>query len=88
MIFFSDLHSDTLTAALAAIRAQHGRSEDLEGFMASFALSSAFPYSGDSLFLPKPMGKMQVKVKGKERNMNLEKKLKRLSLLSLICMMF
>lgn len=73
----SDLHSDTLTAALAAIRAQHGRLEDLEGFMASFALSSAFPYSGDSLFLPKPMGKMQVKVKGEEEH-EFRKKIKKI----------
>lgn len=58
----SDLHSDTLIAALAAMRAQNGKTDDLDKFMSSFVLSSAFPYSGKSYFLPKPIGKLNIKV--------------------------
>ncbi len=58
------LHSDTITAALAAIRAVQGKTEDLKQFLESFALSSAFPYCGDMLFLPKPSGRLNVTVSG------------------------
>lgn len=62
----STLHSDTLTAALASVRAMHGNDGDLELFLDSFALSSAFPYYGDTLFLPKPAGRLNVDVEGME----------------------
>lgn len=71
----SDLHSDTLIAALAAMRAQNGQTDDLDKFMSSFVLSSAFPYSGKSYFLPKPMGKLNIKVQDKEEH-DYRKKLK------------
>lgn len=71
----SDLHSDTLIAALAAMRAQNGQTDDLDKFMSSFVLSSAFPYSGNSYFLPKPMGKLNIKVQDKEEH-DYRKKLK------------
>lgn len=58
----SELHSDTLSAAIAAIRAQFGKTDDVEEFLQSFAISSAFPFVGNSLFLPKPQGKMDVSV--------------------------
>ncbi len=58
------LHSDTLTAALASIRALSGKDGDLKQFLDSFALSSAFPYSGDTFFLPKPSGRLNVEVDG------------------------
>ena len=58
----SELHSDTLSAAIAAIRAREGKTNDIEDFLGSFALSSAFPFVGDSLFLPKPQGKIDVVV--------------------------
>ncbi|WP_291528070.1 type III-A CRISPR-associated RAMP protein Csm4 [Bacteroides sp. UBA939] len=62
----TDLHSDTLASALAAIRAQSGQTEDLERFLNSFVLSSAFPYMGNSFFLPAPVGRLSIKVRGKE----------------------
>ena len=40
----SDLHSDTLLSALAAMRVQMGQTENLESFLSSFLLSSAFPF--------------------------------------------
>lgn len=58
----SVLHSDTISAALAAVRAQCGKKDDLLHFLESFTVSSAFPYSGERLFLPKPMGKISVSV--------------------------
>jgi CRISPR/Cas system CSM-associated protein Csm4 (group 5 of RAMP superfamily) len=39
----SELQSDTLSGALAALRAQNGNAGDLKKFMDSFILSSAFP---------------------------------------------
>ena len=58
----SELHSDTLSAAIAAIRAQQGKSNDVKEFLQSFVISSAFPFVGNSLFLPKPQGKLDVLV--------------------------
>ena len=60
------LHSDTITAALASIRALSGKDGDLKQFLDSFALSSAFPYCEDTFFLPKPAGKLNVEVEGME----------------------
>lgn len=72
----SDLQSDTLSAALAALRAQNGKAEDLEQFLNSFTLSSAFPFWKERYFLPKPQGKMDVSVAGKEEH-EYRKKLKK-----------
>ena len=47
----SVLHSDTLSAALASLRAQKGKSSDIESFLMSFAISSAFPYFGELLLV-------------------------------------
>lgn len=58
----SMLQSDTLSAALAAMRVQKGKKDDVEGFLDSFTVSSAFPYYGNILFLPKPNGKIPVNV--------------------------
>ncbi len=62
-----DLQSDTISAALAAIRAQQGKSDDTEGFLNSFTVSSAFPYSGQHYFLPKLQGKINVEVEGSSK---------------------
>lgn len=56
----ASLHSDTLSAALAAIRAQIGLKDDLDHFINSFKISSAFPYYQNRLFFPKPKGKLPV----------------------------
>lgn len=58
----SDLQSDTLSSALAALRAQQGKDKDLEPFLSSFTLSSAFPFVDHRYFLPKPQGKISVHV--------------------------
>lgn len=60
----SMLHSDTLSAALAAMRAQKGKSDDLEDFLESFTISSAFPYMGNDMYFPKPQGKTGITVSG------------------------
>lgn len=60
------LQSDTLSAALAAIRAQMGKTDDVLDFMQSFTISSAFPYWKEFLFFPVPKGKLQVEIVGKE----------------------
>ena len=59
-----DLQSDTISAALAAIRAQSGKSYDIESFLNSFSISSAFPYSAQHYFLPKMQGKISIEVEG------------------------
>lgn len=63
----SDLHSDTISAALAAIKAQHGASsEELRCFLDSFAMSSAFPYEGKMYFLPRPLTADRITVDGSD----------------------
>ena len=56
----SQLQSDTLSAALASIRVQQGRKDDIADFLDSFSLSSAFPYYAEYYFLPRPLGKINV----------------------------
>lgn len=57
----SQLHSDTLSAALVAMKVRHGNIENLEEFLDSFSISSAFPYIGNHYFLPRPLGKVDIK---------------------------
>ena len=58
---FDDLLSDSLSAAIAAVRATRGgQGDDMQQFLDSFSLSSAFPYYRDQFFLPKPMGRIEV----------------------------
>lgn len=55
----SELHSDTLSAALAAIKAQTAPdAESLYRFLTSFTLSSAFPFVGNLYFLPRIVGRI------------------------------
>ena len=56
----SELPSDTISAALAAMKAQFAGNIDAQAFMESFTISSAFPFIGKQLFFPKPMGKLLV----------------------------
>lgn len=60
------LPSDSLSAALASVRAMQGKHEDIEMFLQSFSISSAFPYCGSEFFLPSPCGRLPIKVKGLE----------------------
>ncbi|MCC8186833.1 MAG: type III-A CRISPR-associated RAMP protein Csm4 [Bacteroides sp.] len=64
----ADLHSDTLSSALAALRAQQGETKDTEEFLSSFTLSSAFPFYRKQYYLPKPLGKIAVCIPGKEEH--------------------
>lgn len=58
----SHLHSDTLSAALAAMKAVHYGDEDIKDFLNSFVISSAFPYMCGHLFLPRPLGKINITI--------------------------
>lgn len=74
--FSSDkLHSDTLSSAIAALRAQKGLTDDLYHFLDSFILSSAFPFQGNNYFLPKQEGRLEVDYEGEEHE--LRKRLKK-----------
>lgn len=73
----SVLQSDTISAALTAMRIQHGKNTDVKEFMNSFTVSSAFPYYGNSLFFPKPQGKMNVSILDMEEYSS-KKKLKKI----------
>ncbi len=64
----SELQSDTISAALAAIRAQKGKSDDLENFLSSFLISSAFPFWKNRYFMPKMQGKIAINIKGEEEH--------------------
>jgi CRISPR type III-A-associated RAMP protein Csm4 len=72
----TDVQSDTLSAALASLRAQQGKT-DVEEFLNSFALSSAFPFWDTICFLPKLKGKIKVKMDGKKEE-EYRKQLKKL----------
>ena len=72
-----DLQSDTISAALAAIRAQSGKSNDIESFLNSFSISSAFPYSAQHYFLPKMQGKISIEVEGSSKEIK-RKELKKI----------
>ena len=58
----SHLHSDTLSAALAAMKVRHDGAEGVKEFLDSFVISSAFPYMDNHFFLPRPLGKIDVKI--------------------------
>ncbi len=61
------LHSDTIIAALAALKAQSGNAHGIDELMRQVAVSSAFPYAGDELFLPKPCGRLPVSKQSEEQ---------------------
>jgi len=71
------LQSDTLSATLAAIKAQRDNNTDIKEFLESFAVSSAFPYYGDKFFLPKLQGRINVVVNGQDET-QYRKKLKKI----------
>jgi CRISPR type III-A-associated RAMP protein Csm4 len=76
----TDLHSDTLSAALAALRTQQGKT-DVEDFLNSFTLSSAFPFFEKTCFLPKLQGKIRVEVEDKKEE-EYRKELKKLKFIA------
>lgn len=70
-----NLKSDTISSALAAMRAQRGEVDDIEQFLLSFSVSSAFPFYKAKYFLPKMQGKVSLKIEGQEEHVY-RKKLK------------
>jgi CRISPR type III-A-associated RAMP protein Csm4 len=66
----SILESDTLLAAIAAIRAMQGKKEDTLNFLESVTISSAFPYWRKSFFLPKMQGKVNIKVNDEDERIS------------------
>lgn len=58
----SELHSDTISSALAAIGANTGLCDDIKTFISSFAISSAFPYHDNCFFLPRTQGRLDITV--------------------------
>lgn len=77
-----DLQSDTISAALAATRVQFGKGDDIEHFLNSFAISSAFPYIENHYFLPKLQGKLNISVDGSSAVEN-RKELKKIKYIEL-----
>ncbi len=58
----ANLQSDTVSSALAAVGIQSGimKAEETLDFLNSFKISSAFPYCGNSFYLPISNGKIQL----------------------------
>lgn len=59
-----EVSSDMLSSALAAIRAGVGNIAGMKPFLASFTLSSAFPFCQRHYFLPRPEGRINVEING------------------------
>ena len=75
------LQSDTLASALASVRAMTGKTDDIQDFLESFTISSAFPYDGDEFFFPRPSGRLSITVEGLPEE-KYRKKLKSLRFIS------
>lgn len=78
----SVMQSDMLSAALASVRALHGKAGSTLAFLSTFALSSAFPYDGKEFFLPRMKGLLPISVRHEEEK-DYRKKLKKLSYISM-----
>ena len=67
--FSSDrLCSDGISSALSAVKAQYDGTDCLYDFLCSFSTSSAFPFIGNMLFLPRPLGRLKVSVSGMDEH--------------------
>lgn len=65
---FDDVLSDMLSAALASVRVNiKGKADDVESFMDSFCISSAFPFFREEYYLPKPKGRISIGIDEKYR---------------------
>lgn len=73
----SELHSDTISSALAATGAITGKCNDIKEFISSFVISSAFPFYGKYYFLPKIQGRLNISVRDAEEY-EYRKKLKKI----------
>ena len=74
----SMLQSDTISSALASMRAWTGKCNDVKEFLESFTVSSAFPYYKDIFFLPAPSFHLNVNVHSDNDNYVYQKKLKKI----------
>jgi CRISPR type III-A-associated RAMP protein Csm4 len=72
----SSLSSDAISAALASIRASLGRDSDINSFLSSFTISSAFPFVGSQYFLPNLQRKINVSTADEETYRKRLKKVK------------
>ena len=71
------LSSDSLASALAATRAEQGKADGIKSFLESFLISDAFPFVGDRLFLPKPVGRLNADLNGMDETL-VRKRLKKI----------
>ncbi|WP_372775254.1 type III-A CRISPR-associated RAMP protein Csm4 [Mangrovibacterium sp.] len=55
------LHSDTISGAIASVYCSMFSPRELLPFMKKYRLSSAFPYAGGSVFLPRPLAKIPLR---------------------------
>ena len=78
----TDLCSDTLMSALASMMAIQGESSEIETFLSSVRLSSAFPYYHNDFFMPVPKGRLNVEVEGDVQGLH-RKSLKQVKFMSL-----
>lgn len=76
------LHSDMLSSALCAVRCQLAGATGLDEFRSSYLLSSAFPFMGDLVFLPKPIGRISIRI-GNEPEEKFRKTLKKIEFIEL-----
>ncbi len=76
------LHSDTLKSALFSCAIRQDKSLGIE-FLDSFKISSAFPFSGDTYFLPKPIGLKNLSFKDCASGPKMHKTLKKIQYLDI-----
>lgn len=63
-----ELHSDMLSAALAAVSISTGICKDVLSLLSSIRVSSAFPYWDKLYFLPKPQGRLNAVIEGQHEH--------------------
>lgn len=63
----SELHSDTLSSALAAVGVETGMSGNVEDFLTSFSMSSAFPFYRDIFFSSQTTGTIECRCRRRRR---------------------
>jgi CRISPR type III-A-associated RAMP protein Csm4 len=71
------LHSDTISGAIASAYCHLYGDGQLKDFMEAYRISSAFPFAGNSFFLPKPQVKLSIEFAAGESYSN-NKRLKKI----------
>ena len=75
------LSSDVLSSALASVRVMMGKKDGIDEFLRMFTVSSAFPYDNENYFLPRPNGRLNIRVKNLQES-EYRKNLKKLRYIS------